>query len=100
MAHLLRIAFQLFKEAGLKMRLKECVFGLEKMEYLGCIVSGGKLSVSTKKAEAVNKWPVPKTRREVHIFVMSCDFYAKSTHNFTSMPAPLIYLLKTSKPVS
>eukprot|EP00961_Rhodomonas_salina_P113788 1530209-Rhodomonas_salina.1 len=34
------------------------------MEYLGYTVSAGKISVSTKKVEAVADWPVPKTQKE------------------------------------
>jgi hypothetical protein len=32
----------------------------------GYTVSGGKLSVSTLKVEAVNEWSEPKAQREVH----------------------------------
>jgi hypothetical protein len=37
----------------LKLRLKKCFFGLQEIEYLGYTVSAGKISVSTKKVEAV-----------------------------------------------
>jgi hypothetical protein len=37
----------------LKLRLKKCFFGLEEMEYMGYTLSTGKISVSTKKVEAV-----------------------------------------------
>jgi hypothetical protein len=56
----LRLVLQRFKE-GLKLRPKKCFFGLQEMEYLGCIVFAGKISVSTKKVEAVTNWPVPTT---------------------------------------
>jgi hypothetical protein len=49
----LRLDLQRFKEKGLKLRLKKCFFGLQEMEYLGYTVSAGKISVSTKKVEAV-----------------------------------------------
>jgi hypothetical protein len=49
----MRLVFQRFKEEGLKLRLKKCFFGLLEMEYLGYIVCAGKISVSTKKIEAV-----------------------------------------------
>jgi hypothetical protein len=49
----LRLVLLRFKEEGLKLRFKQCFFGLQKMEYLGYIVSAGKNSVSTKKVEAV-----------------------------------------------
>jgi hypothetical protein len=64
----LRLVLQRFKEEGLKLRLKNCFFGLQEMEYMGYIVSAGKLSVSTKKVEAVADWPVPKTQKEVSSF--------------------------------
>jgi hypothetical protein len=49
----LRLVFQRFKEEGLKLRLKKRFFGLQKMEFLGYTVSARKISVSTKKVEAV-----------------------------------------------
>jgi hypothetical protein len=39
----------------MKLHVKKCVFGLQKTEYLGNIVSGGKLYVSAKKVEAVTE---------------------------------------------
>jgi hypothetical protein len=39
------------------------------MENLSYTVSGRKLSVSTKKVDAVEEWPVPRTPREVRRFV-------------------------------
>jgi hypothetical protein len=68
----LHLVLQRFKEEGIKLRLKKCFFGLQEIEYLGYTVSGGKLSVSTKKVEDVKDWPVPKTQREVRIFVNFC----------------------------
>jgi hypothetical protein len=55
----LRLVLQRFKEEGLKLRLKKCFFVLLHMEYLGYNVSAGKISVSTKKVEAVVNWQVP-----------------------------------------
>jgi hypothetical protein len=57
----LRLVLQRFKEEGLKLRLKKCFFGLQEMEYLGCTVFDGKISVSTRKVEAVADWPLPTT---------------------------------------
>jgi hypothetical protein len=47
------LVLQRFKEEGLKLRLRKGFFGLQEMEYLGYTVSAGKISVSTKKVEAV-----------------------------------------------
>jgi hypothetical protein len=60
----MRIVLQRFKEEGLKLRLKQCFFGLQKMEHLGYTVSDGKILVLTKKVEAFAGWPVPTTQKE------------------------------------
>jgi hypothetical protein len=59
------------------------------MEYLDYTVSDGKLSVSSKKVEAVKEWPVPETKREVRNFARFCNLYGKSIHHFSDLSAPL-----------
>jgi hypothetical protein len=72
----LRLVLQRFKEGGLKSRLKKCFFGLQEMEYMGYIVSAGKISDSTKKVDTVANWPMPTTHKEVRSVVQFCNFYA------------------------
>jgi hypothetical protein len=94
----LRLVLQRFKEEGLKLRMKKCFFGLQEMEYLGYIVSAGKISVSTKIVEAVADWPVPTTQKEVRSFVQFCNFYATFIHHVSDLTAPLTDLLRKSQP--
>jgi hypothetical protein len=68
------------------------------MEYLGYTVSAGKISVSTKKVEAVVDWHVPTTHKEVRSFVQFCNFYARFIHHFSDLTAPLTDLLRKSQP--
>jgi hypothetical protein len=66
----LRLVFQkLYKEEGLKLRLKKCFFCLQEIKYVGYTVFAGKTSVSTKKVEAVADRPVPMTQKGVRSFV-------------------------------
>jgi hypothetical protein len=92
------LVVQRFKEEGLKLRLKKCFFGHQEMGYLGYTVSAGKISVSTKKVEAVADWPVPTTQKEVRSFVQFCNFYARFIHHFSDLTAPLTDLLRKSQP--
>jgi hypothetical protein len=94
----LRLVLQRFKEEGLKLRLKKCFFGLQEMEYLGYTVSAGKISVSTKKVEAVADLPVPTTQKEVRNFVQFCNFYARFIHHFSDLTAPSTDLMRKSQP--
>jgi hypothetical protein len=92
----LRLVLQRFKEEGLKLRLKKCFVGLQEMQYLGYIVSDGKILVSTKKVEAVADWPVPTTQKEVRSLAQFCNFYARFIHHFSDLTAPLTDLLRKS----
>jgi hypothetical protein len=94
----LRLVLLRFKEEGLKLRLKKCFFGLQDMEYLGYNVSVDKISVSTKKVEAVADGPVPTTQKEVRSFVQLFNFYARFIHHFSDLTAPLTDLLRKSHP--
>jgi hypothetical protein len=89
----LRLVLQRFKEDGLQLRLKKCFFGLQEMEYLGYTVSVGKMSVSTKKVEAVADWLVPTTQKEVRSFVQFWNFYDIFIHHFGDLTAPWTDLL-------
>jgi hypothetical protein len=68
------------------------------MEYLGYTVSAGKISVSTKKVEAVANGPVPITQKEVRSFVQFCNLYAIFIHHFSDITAPLTDSLRKSHP--
>jgi hypothetical protein len=92
----LRLILQRFKEEDLKLRLKTCFFGLHDMEYLGYTVSAGKISVSTKKVEAVADRPVLTTQKEVRSFVQFCNFYARFSHHFSDLTAPFTDLQRKS----
>jgi hypothetical protein len=66
------------------------------MEYLGYTVSAVKNSVSTKKVEAVDNMLVPTTQKKFRSFVQFRNFYAKFTHHFSDLTAPLTELLRKS----
>jgi hypothetical protein len=65
----MRLVLQRFKEEGLKLRLKKRFFGLYEMNNLGYTVWAGKISISTRKVEAVSELPVRATQKEVRSFV-------------------------------
>jgi hypothetical protein len=94
----LRLVLQKFHEEGLKQRLKKCFFGLQEMEYLGYTLSAGKISVSTKKVEAVADWPMPTTQEEARSFVQFCNFYTRFIHHFHDLTASFTDLLRKSLP--
>jgi hypothetical protein len=67
----------------LKLCIKMRFFGLREIEYLGYIVSGGKIPYSTQKVNVVRNWLVPTTQREVR------NFFAKFMHYYSNIQVPL-----------
>jgi hypothetical protein len=94
----LRLVLQRFKEEDLKLRLKKCFFGLQDMEYSGYTRSKGKISVSTKKVEALKDWRVHATQKEARSFVQFCNFYTKFIHHFSDLTTPLTDVLRKFQP--
>jgi hypothetical protein len=92
----MRLVLQRFQEKDLKLRVKKCVFGLHEMEYWDYTVPASKISVSTRKVEAVVDWLVPTMQKEVRSFVQFCNLYAKFIHHFSYLTAPLTDLLRKS----
>ena len=52
----LRMAFTRFREHGLKLKSRKCNFFKEIEEFLGKLVSGSGVSISTDKLEAAKQW--------------------------------------------
>ena len=61
----LRGTFEKLAAAGLRLKLSKCEFFKLQVTYLGHIVSKNGIETDSKKIEAINKWPVPKTVTEV-----------------------------------
>lgn len=57
----LKIVFHMLKENKLLVKESKCLFGQDKVEYLGHIVSKEGVATNPKKLKAMLNWPIPKT---------------------------------------
>ena len=97
LAHL-RIVLDVLRKNSLHIKLKKCTWAQKETEYLGVIAGNGCLRASPDKLAAVEKWPLPETRRGVKTFVAFCSFYRKFVHHFADCSAPLTDMCKKDKP--
>ena len=67
--HRLQQVFHRLIEAGLKLKAKKCEFFLEKVRYLGHVVSKEGIQTDPGKTNALREWPVPTNAREVKTFL-------------------------------
>lgn len=78
-------------------KLEKCEFNLTETEYLGYTVSGGHVSMSKDKVEAVLSWPEPTTKTELQAFLGFCNFYRRFIEGYSRIIQPLTKLLRKPK---
>ena len=79
-------------------KLFKTVFDTPKMEFLGIIISQGKVEMDKKKLEAIEKWKPPTSVKVVRSFMEFVNFYQKFIPNFSDIVAPLNLLTKKNEP--
>ena len=73
----LEIILQTLKEHKLYAKFSKCEFWLEKVTFLGHIISKSGLEVDPKKVEAVQNWKRPGTVTEIRSFLGLAGYYRK-----------------------
>ena len=86
----LRLVFERFRAHSLKINPDKCDFFRMKVQFLGDIVSKDGLEVDPSKIEAVEKFPVPRTKIEVKSFLGLASYYRRIVPKFAEI-ARLLY---------
>ncbi|CAM5083060.1 unnamed protein product [Eretmochelys imbricata] len=74
MEHLQKV-FKRIREAGLTIKAKKCQIGLNRVTYLGHQVGQGTINPLQAKVDAIRKWPVPKSKKQVQSFLGLAGYY-------------------------
>ncbi|UYV62930.1 hypothetical protein LAZ67_2002542, partial [Cordylochernes scorpioides] len=82
---------------NLKLKLQNCSFIREEIEYLGYIIKYNQVTPSPRKIEAVKSFPIPKTVKTIQQFHGLCSYYRRFIKDFSSIAQPLADLLKKDK---
>ena len=90
----LQQVFDVLKQHSLFVKLSKCAFGATKVEYLGHVISVGKVSMDSSKIIGVLDWPVPSLVKELRDFLGLTGYYRRFIHRYGLIVKPLIELLK------
>lgn len=73
----------------LYLKAEKCSFEQTQVEYLGLIISAGKMEMDPVKIEGVSTWPAPTTLKEVQSFLGFVNFYRRFIKDFSDIAKPL-----------
>src|SRR3979490_1279701 len=89
-----RRVLEQLREQNLLLRKEKCEFEQTCIEYLGLIISEGKVEMDPVKVRGVTEWPMPKSQKEVQSFLGFANFYRRFIKDFSSHARPLFDLIK------
>jgi hypothetical protein len=73
---------------------KKCTFCMEKIVFLGYVVSTKGIEMDEEKVKAIKEWPTPKSITEVRSFHGLASFYRHFVKDFSIIVVPLTKIIK------
>lgn len=95
----LKQVFQTLRTANLKVQLDKSEFLRKEVEFLGHIVTPEGIRPNSKKIDAIRRFPIPKTQREIKSFLGLIGYYRKFIKNFAKIVKPLTQRLKKGEKI-
>ena len=89
----LRLVLQMMKDHQLYAKFSKCEFWLDKLVFLGHVISGEGIFVDPKKVKAIKNWEAPKNVTEVRSFLGLARCYRRFVEGFSIIDSPLTKLL-------
>ena len=93
----LRLVMEMLRRHQLYAKFTKCEFWLEKVHFLGHVVSKEGVSVDPAKIEAVSSWPTPRNVTEIRSFLGLAGYYRRFVEGFSRIAAPLTALTRKDK---
>lgn len=90
----LELVMRALRDANMKMSDEKSQFYMKKIEYLGHIITNGRIKVDSKKVETINEYPLPKTLRQLRSFLGLSGYYRKFIKNYAAVAKPLTLHLR------
>jgi len=90
----LRTVLKTLADHRLYAKLKKCDFWMEKVHFLGHVISAEGISMDPGKITSVVDWPRPTNVTEVRSFLEMAGYYRRFVKDFSKIATPLTQLLR------
>ena len=100
-AHLDKLTYEVlkrFQDHDLYLKPEKCMFAQTSIEYLGIIITEGRLKMDPAKLTAITNWPIPRTVKQLQAFLGFCNFYRQFFKDYSHKAHPLFHLTKKDVP--
>lgn len=90
----LQLVLDVLGKEKLYANLKKCTFCIDKLVFLGFIVSAKGIEDDEEKVKAIQEWPTPSGIGNVRSFHGLASFDRRFVKDFSTIPAPLTGVIK------
>jgi hypothetical protein len=93
----LRLVLQKLRDNQLYAKYSKCEFWIDKVPFLGHIISNGGISVDPAKVKEIVVWSIPTTVTEIQSFLELTGYYWRFIEGFSKIAKPITSLLERGR---
>jgi hypothetical protein len=93
----LRLVLQKLRDNQLYAKFSKCEFWIDKVPFLGHIISNGGIAVDPAKVKEIMEWRVPTTVTEIRSFLGLAGYYRRFIEGFSKYAKPMTSLLEKGR---
>jgi hypothetical protein len=93
----LRLVLQKLQDNQLYTKFSKCEFWIDKVPFLGHIISNGRISVDPAKVKEIMAWSIPTTVTEIRSFLGLAGYYQRFIEGFSKIAKSMTLLLEKGR---